>query len=377
MLKLKIFLRQACGRLAYNISPVVDDEALENMYDLWRETDPYIAEMYIEKKEIGPIPSTHNVGPMMSLFNACMDQMRVHRPSYTAVPETASASHHTLRDICGEQLGSQAVAGDLGYFGMQNAIYQNIHSPQFHGLDSISTFSEPTSLYQQSPRAYQSNPGPSCRVSVHEDVYTSTGTTIPTSDHEADREVDVQDAKDSNPEDVPLSDSEDEIGACGFQHDFGHKTVVADNFGPSNKQSGGTGQNIHAGQSYVPRVLACFTTLGTDDADDLGDDKDQTSIPMYSEENMNICLHMRFVSKQQLVKAIRMWSIDQNREFRVVESKRDTWVVRCKSWCGGTSTEECDWSIRALRKKTHGLWQLLDGLGITLVSVHCQVRGLC
>lgn len=118
MLKLKIFLRQACGRLAYNISPVVDDEALENMYDLWRETDPYIAEMYIEKKEIGPIPSTHNVGPMMSLFNACMDQMRVHRPSYTAVPETASASHHTLRDICGEQLGSQAVAGDLGYFGM-------------------------------------------------------------------------------------------------------------------------------------------------------------------------------------------------------------------------------------------------------------------
>lgn len=98
---------------------------------------------------------------------------------------------------------------------------------------------------------------------------------------------------------------------------------------------------------------------------------------MYSEENMNICLHMRFVSKQQLVKAIRMWSIDQNREFRVVESKRDTWVVRCKSWCGGTSTEECDWSIRALRKKTHGLWQLLDGLGITLVSVHCQVRGLC
>ncbi|XP_071907847.1 uncharacterized protein [Coffea arabica] len=89
------------------------------------------------------------------------------------------------------------------------------------------------------------------------------------------------------------------------------------------------------------------------------DDDDLERIVTFSEENNNIRLHMRFESKQQLSRAIRMWSITHNREFRVVESKRNTWVAKCKSaiersftTAADSSEPPCDWCVRAVKKKT-------------------------
>ncbi|XP_027151958.1 uncharacterized protein LOC113752015 [Coffea eugenioides] len=71
---------------------------------------------------------------------------------------------------------------------------------------------------------------------------------------------------------------------------------------------------------------------------------------------------MRFESKQQLSGAVRMWSINHNREFRVIESKSNTWFAKCKSSIERTpstsSYPPCDWCVRAVKKKTHGMWQI-------------------
>lgn len=40
-------------------------------------------------------------------------------------------------------------------------------------------------------------------------------------------------------------------------------------------------------------------------------------------------LGMRFDSKSQLKKAITLWSVAQNREFKVCESRINTWAARC------------------------------------------------
>ncbi|CDP19359.1 unnamed protein product [Coffea canephora] len=106
LFKLNIFFRQPCGRSSYNVSPVVDDETLEIMYDVWNEIAPYIAELYIEKEKIFQNPRVTgtfispntNCGPMMSLVHACMDPTRFRPYFSTAIPETASVSQFPYGD---------------------------------------------------------------------------------------------------------------------------------------------------------------------------------------------------------------------------------------------------------------------------------------
>lgn len=358
MFRLKIFLRQPCGRLSYNVSAVVDDETLDVMYSLWDEIVPYTAELYIDREEIAHIPPVYNVGPMMSLVHTCMDPTQLHPASNTIVTKMPSAAQHPPGGISKELPGSWIRSGHMGECGIKNMLTRNIPNPHLHGLDSISSFSDSTSPYQLSPHAYESIPGPSHPRPDEVDVYTGRHDTIHASTSVQDPEIDIEDLEESDSEDVSVSDSDNENEVCDFQQNIEPQTDFEDDSAPYNQQHNTTQQHIGEALSYVPRGLAYFTDLGniTDGAST--DEDDSTSIPIYNEDNRNIRLHMRFESKQQLVRAIRMWSINQNREFKVVESKRDTWVAKCKSSFDGTSTTECDWSVRALRKKTHKLWQI-------------------
>ena len=61
------------------------------------------------------------------------------------------------------------------------------------------------------------------------------------------------------------------------------------------------------GLSYVPRGLRFFFDLGNIDDDDQHTNKSELEhIVTFSEKNNNICLHIRFESKHQLSRAIRM-----------------------------------------------------------------------
>ena len=72
---------------------------------------------------------------------------------------------------------------------------------------------------------------------------------------------------------------------------------------------------------------------------------------------------MMFTTKAQLKRAITLWSIRQNWEFQVVESRGNTWVAKCKMEMERenehvTSTSCCNWCVRARLKKTHNMWQI-------------------
>ena len=76
--------------------------------------------------------------------------------------------------------------------------------------------------------------------------------------------------------------------------------------------------------------------------------------------------------------AVAQWSMHQNREFKVWESKQNTWVAKCKTFveeqCIGSSSgssQSCRWTVRALWKSsTHGMWEITK-----LVSEHnCSGR---
>nr|XP_027069017.1 uncharacterized protein LOC113694296 [Coffea arabica] len=330
LFKLNIFLRQPCGRSSYNVSPVVDDETLEIMYDVWNEIVPYIAELYIEKEEIFQNPRVTgtfispntNCGPMMSLVHACIDPTRF-RPNFsTSVPETASVSQLAKGDCVRDSLEPRLPSG----------LRTDVESVQ--GLNSIQSFRDRESPEHVGSYGLDFTAGPShCNSPLADD-----------SEH------DVEDVQKSESVDVSGSDSDGEIEQRGVHQDVENHQPF-DAFG-----------NL----SYAPRGLKFFSNLGNiDDDEHLTDESELERNVIFSEEKNNIRMHMRFESKQQLSRAIRMWSINNNREFRVVESKSNTWVAKCKSavqrsftTAADSSEPPCDWCVRAVKKKTHGLWQI-------------------
>ncbi|KAL4555227.1 hypothetical protein LXL04_037838 [Taraxacum kok-saghyz] len=91
------------------------------------------------------------------------------------------------------------------------------------------------------------------------------------------------------------------------------------------------------------------------DIGDVGDD---------DESENKIRLGMQFESKVQVKKAT-LWSINQNREFKVYESKSNSWVAKCKTLGGeGESssnfpyTSHSTWYVSAMKKKNHHMWKI-------------------
>ncbi|KAI3510380.1 hypothetical protein L1887_17323 [Cichorium endivia] len=102
--------------------------------------------------------------------------------------------------------------------------------------------------------------------------------------------------------------------------------------------------------------------VGNDDIEDL---EDNIHIDLWKESENKIRLGMQFESKLQVKKAVTLWSINQNREFKVYESKNSKWVAKCKTLGdeGESSssmhhTPPCQWYIRAIKKKSHNMWQI-------------------
>ncbi|CAI9295780.1 unnamed protein product [Lactuca saligna] len=106
------------------------------------------------------------------------------------------------------------------------------------------------------------------------------------------------------------------------------------------------------------------------DVGNIGDDvvenlEDNIHIDVWKETENKIRLGMQFESKQQVKNAVILWSISQNREFKVYESKHNKWVAKCKTEVGeGESsssmhhTQPCQWYIRAIKKKNNHMWQI-------------------
>lgn len=64
---------------------------------------------------------------------------------------------------------------------------------------------------------------------------------------------------------------------------------------------------------------------------------------------------MRFLDKDQAIYAVRKWSIQMSREFKVVKSKSNQWTAKCAN---STDQQFCSWYIHIIKKATHGQWQI-------------------
>nr|KAJ0208323.1 hypothetical protein LSAT_V11C500281350 [Lactuca sativa] len=106
------------------------------------------------------------------------------------------------------------------------------------------------------------------------------------------------------------------------------------------------------------------------DVRDVGDDdridlEDNIHIDVWKESENKIRLRMQFESKVQIKKAVTLWSINHNREFKVYESKSNLWVAKCKTLGdeGQSSTTmnytpHYAWYVRAIKKKNHQTWKI-------------------
>ncbi|GKC81140.1 hypothetical protein Tco_1136857, partial [Tanacetum coccineum] len=73
-------------------------------------------------------------------------------------------------------------------------------------------------------------------------------------------------------------------------------------------------------QPYSEGVMKFFNDVKDID-EEIPDIDDNFRIDLWSESEREIRLRMRFESKAQLKKALALWSLENNREFKVVESK--------------------------------------------------------
>ena len=67
---------------------------------------------------------------------------------------------------------------------------------------------------------------------------------------------------------------------------------------------------------------------------------------------------LRFKDKSELKNAMKLYSIDRNLQYKVVESNKDLWVVKCANMIGG-----CRWMLRGRLKNAHGHFEVSRYVG--------------
>ncbi|KAL3502784.1 hypothetical protein ACH5RR_037233 [Cinchona calisaya] len=111
--------------------------------------------------------------------------------------------------------------------------------------------------------------------------------------------------------------------------------------------------------AYQPRGMAFFNDLGNYGEYDPMDRSDKDGLIYWNKEKNDIQLHMYFESKEQVTKAVTMWSIAQQREFKVIESRKRTWAAKCKTASSGRlAAGDCDWSIRVRGNESLTVWNV-------------------
>nr|KAJ0227389.1 hypothetical protein LSAT_V11C100029420 [Lactuca sativa] len=101
-------------------------------------------------------------------------------------------------------------------------------------------------------------------------------------------------------------------------------------------------------------VMNFMNDIGDEGDDDIVDIQDKIHLDFWNESENKIRLGMLFENKDQ-----------QNREFKVCESKSSFWIAKCKSLGGeeGSSnidpyTLKCALYVRAMKKKNHHMWKI-------------------
>lgn len=105
--------------------------------------------------------------------------------------------------------------------------------------------------------------------------------------------------------------------------------------------------------AYNPPGMPFYLDIGDLDKFVVTGRGSPTRIDFWSENSAGIRKHMRFSEKEQLMMAVRLWSMEQCREFQVQESRSTAWKVKCLK-----SDEGCKWQLRACLKATHKTWEV-------------------
>ena len=105
--------------------------------------------------------------------------------------------------------------------------------------------------------------------------------------------------------------------------------------------------------AYNPPGMPFYLDIGDLDKFVVTGRGSPTRIDFWSENSAGIRKHMRFSDKEQLMMAVRLWSMEQCREFQVQESRSTAWKVKCLK-----SDEGCKWQLRACLKATHKTWEV-------------------
>ncbi|XP_052621000.1 uncharacterized protein LOC128126883 [Lactuca sativa] len=102
--------------------------------------------------------------------------------------------------------------------------------------------------------------------------------------------------------------------------------------------------------------------IGDEGDDGVVDIHEKIHLDFWNESENKIRVGMLFENKDQVKKAVRLWSIKQNREFKVCESKSSFWIAKCKTLGGeeGSSntdpyTPQCAW--RKAIENIYGTWE--------------------
>ncbi|XP_047943036.1 uncharacterized protein LOC125189851 [Salvia hispanica] len=126
---------------------------------------------------------------------------------------------------------------------------------------------------------------------------------------------------------------------------------------------------------YNTRGLKFFRELPSRPSGVSDDGVDNEHINLYWDENEphRIVLGTKFDSKLHVKTAITMWSLWQEKQFKVVESKLRRWHVVCKFPAGTTATgigiisttdaekaRECKWEVSVTQRAHDDMWEVFS-----------------
>nr|XP_027087692.1 uncharacterized protein LOC113709138 [Coffea arabica] len=96
------------------------------------------------------------------------------------------------------------------------------------------------------------------------------------------------------------------------------------------------------------------------------DTREAEKLKFWSERTKELELGQLFETKEHIKRAVKLWSIKENREFKVRASTPTTWFVRCRA---RNSTPPCNWQLRATLRASHKMWMI-----VSLTPGHTCVR---
>ena len=70
--------------------------------------------------------------------------------------------------------------------------------------------------------------------------------------------------------------------------------------------------------------------------------------------DQELCRELIFKNKEEVIRAVKLYSIRRNQQYEVVESCPIIWRLRCKKYL----ESGCGWKLRACKRSTYGLFEI-------------------